>query len=37
MKSEKIEKAREGIDKIKRKLFEVEKNRDEYFLFYCHD
>ena len=37
MKSEKIEKAREGIDKIKRKIFEVEKNGDEYFLFYGHD
>ena len=37
MKSEKIEKAREGRDKIKKKIFEVEKNGDEYFLFYCHD
>ena len=37
MKSEKMEKAREGIDKIKKKIFEVEKNGDEEFLFYCHD
>ena len=29
MKSEKMEKAREGIDKIKRKIFEVEKNGDQ--------
>ena len=37
MKSEKIEKAREGIDKIKKKIFEVEKNGDDYFLFNCHE
>ena len=37
MKSEKkVEKARGGIDKIKKKIFEVEKNRDEYLLFNCH-
>ena len=29
MKSEKVEKARGGIDKIKKKIFEVEKNGDE--------